>query len=1155
MLELDLDLEADLGIDTVKQAETFAAIREEFSIPARSDLNLRAYNTLEKVVGFVREMRPDLAASSESPAASSESPVASAPVSPSPALPLSPSSSADSIASQVLALVAEQTGYPEDMLEMDLDMEADLGIDTVKQAETFAAIRETFAIPARSDLNLRAYNTLEKVVGFVREMRPDLAASSESPAASSGSPAASAPVSPSPALPLSPSANSIASQVLALVAEQTGYPEDMLELDLDMEADLGIDTVKQAETFAAIRQTFDIPRRDDLNLRAYNTLERVIEFVREMRPDLAVGSQPEVVSQPPAAQALVTPPPQQPQVAHPLAPTSAYRLEDADMMPRRVATAVLRPSLALCKATGVVLDETSRVMVASDEGGVGKSLTGRLRKLGVTVLSLEANKATDLVEKQLAIWLAEGPVQGVYWLPALDAEPAIDEMDLATWRELNRVRVKNLYATMRALYEAVNAPGTFLVAATRMGGLHGYGPEGASAPLGGGVTGFSKAYKRERPDVLVKAVDFEASRKTAQPADLLIAETLSDPGVVEVGYVDDQRFTVTFVEKPAADGSTGLALGRDTVFVVTGAAGGITSEIIADLAANSGGAFYLLDLVAEPRRDDRRIALFRSDKEALKQELIEEMKAAGERPTPAAIEKKLMTIERDEAALRTIETVEAAGGAAHYHSVNLLDGAAVTAVIEDVRQRYGRIDVLVHAGGIEISKILPDKPAEQFNLVYDIKADGFFSLLNAAKGLPIGATVVFSSVAGRFGNNGQTDYSAANDLLCKLTSSLRTTRPDTKGIAIDWTAWGGIGMASRGSLPKIMAMAGIDMLPPEAGVPTVRRELVAGAFRGEIVVGGALGMMAAEYDETGGLDLAKAEEFLTQRRKGAELLMIGEVKAAKLYGGLQVETTLDPAVQPFLFDHAPDEGTPWLPGVMATEALAELATVLVPGYAVTAVTDEQMSGAFKFFRNEPRTLHLNAIISPAGDGQLVAATTLRSITPPAREGLPQREQQHFAANVWLATAAPTTPAITFTPPAVGSLPTTASEIYKVFFHGPAYQVLAGAKVEGMTAVGLMADNLPPNTHPADAKTLLAPRLVELCFQLAALWNLETQNAMGFPLGFASVTAYRQPEEAAGRRLYALLNTADGEHFDVQVVDETGQVYVALRQYRTVARPG
>ncbi|MBP6802786.1 MAG: SDR family NAD(P)-dependent oxidoreductase [Chloroflexi bacterium] len=1151
MLDLDLDMEADLGIDTVKQAETFAAIREEFAIPARSDLNLRAYNTLEKVVGFVKEMRPDLANSSKLEAVGSKPEVTqnkpSAVVAQSPVSNLQ-SSPADPVAAQIIALVAEQTGYPEDMLDLDLDMEADLGIDTVKQAETFAAIRQTFEIPRRDDLNLRTYNTLERVIEFVKEMRPDLAASSEPEAVSSKPEAVSfkpevAQSAPSPISSLQ-SPDPVAAQVLALVAEQTGYPEDMLELDLDMEADLGIDTVKQAETFAAIRQTFDIPRRDDLNLRIYNTLEKVIEFVREMRPDLAASSEPEEIGELQGSNRQL-----------PIANRQSltYRLEDADQMPRRVAVAALRPSLDLCKPTGITLDENSRVIVAMDDSGIGKALTGRLRKLGVAVLSLETSKAADLIEKQLAVWLAEGPVQGVYWLPALDVEPDIDEMDLATWRELNRVRVKNLYTTMRALYESVSAPGSFLVAATRMGGLHGYGPEGASAPLGGAVTGFTKAYKRERPDVLVKAVDFEASRKTAQPADLLIAETLSDPGVVEVGYVEEQRFTVTFVEQPATYGMDGLTLNRDSVFVVTGAAGGITSEIIIDLAAHSGGTFYLLDLVAEPDRGSEKIALFRSDKETLKQQLIAEAKTAGERPTPAFIEKQLATIERDEAALRAIEAVEAAGGTAHYHGVNLLDGPAVAAVVADVRSRYGRIDVLIHAGGIEISKILPDKPAEQFDLVFDIKADGFFSLLNAAKGMDIGATVVFSSVAGRFGNNGQTDYSAANDLLCKLTSSLRTTRPKTKGIAIDWTAWGGIGMASRGSLPKIMAMAGIDMLPPEAGVPTVRRELVANAFKGEIVVGGALGMMAEEFDATGGLDLGKAEAFLTQRREGAKFLMVGNLTGAKLYGGWQAATTLDPKAQPFLYDHAM-EGTPLLPGVMGTETFAQLAALLAPGYHVAAVEQEEFSSPFKFYRLEAQTLWLTAVLTPARGGSLIAHTELWSRRDLGKAG--QQEKRHFTANVRLTPTPLGKPDLSLTPPPANEMDITAEAIYNIYFHGPAYQVLERVKVAGSQAIGLMTADLPPNTQPAEAAALMAPRLIELVFQTAGVWQIRTHGEMALPAAIHSVTTFRQPEAAHGRRLYAVVKALDnGAAYDAQVVDEKGNLYVIVSAYQTVALPG
>ncbi len=1140
MLDLDLDMEADLGIDTVKQAETFAAIRQAFDIARQDNVKLRDYPTLAKVIEFVKTMRPDLAT-----AAPTIQPTPDAvEVRAQHAAPQQPTASdapkADDVAARVLAIVGEQTGYPTEMLDLDLDMEADLGIDTVKQAETFAAIRQAFDIPRQDSIKLRDYPTLAKVIEFVKDMRPDLVATDDKPEPPDPTP------TPTPPAPHEPEASGdtdvIAQKVLAIVGEQTGYPTEMLDLDLDMEADLGIDTVKQAETFAAIRQAFDIPRQDSIKLRDYPTLAKVIEFVKSMRPDLVTTTQTMTVGAQHAA-------PLQP-ITEPTPAVQIGSLEDADRMPRRVPVPSLRPALDLCKPTGVALDATTRAIVVLDRGGVGKALVSRLEKRGVTVLAIEDTLSNEALEAQVRDWLAQGAISGVYWLPALDVEPELDVLDLETWRELNRQRVKQLYITMRVLYDAISAPDTFLISATRLGGLHGYGAEGATAPLGGAVTGFTKAYKRERPGALVKAVDFEASRKTAALADALIAETLTDPGVVEIGYYADNRYTVTLSEQPAADGQPGLTLDNETVFVVTGAAGGITSAIIADLAGASGGIFYLLDLVKTPDANDLNIALFRKDKDALKAKLIEEAKAAGERPTPVIIDKRVMAIERDEAALRAVEAVEAAGGTAHYHSVNLLDGAAVSAVVDDIRQRYGRIDVIVHAGGLEISRSLSEKDAAQFDLVFDVKADGFFSLLNAAKGLPIGAVVAFSSVAGRFGNNGQTDYSAANDLLCKIVSSFRQWRPQTRGIAIDWTAWGGIGMATRGSIPKIMEMAGIEMLSPECGIPTVRRELVAGGFSGEIVVGGKLGVLVDEWDADGGLDPEKATALARENK----YLMIGEVKAAKVYGGIEVETTLDPNEQPFLYDHAID-GTPLLPGVMGTETFAELASLIAPDYHVTAVSDVEFESPFKFYRMEPQTLYLNAAIAPAANGDLIARATLRSVRQP-NANMPVQEKTHFTATIHLSRTPVDQPAIAFEPPVLDSLTTTAETLYKVYFHGAAYQVIERGCVGADNAVTLLRDPLPPNSNPADAASLMHPRLIELLFQTAGMWDIKTNGTMALPLAIGSVTAYGSPDAAAGKRLYGVIQAVDnGAAFDGQVVDESGVVYVTLKGYRTVRLPG
>ena len=358
-------------------------------------------------------------------------------------------------------------------------------------------------------------------------------------------------------------------------------------------------------------------------------------------------------------------------------------------------------------------------------------------------------------------------------------------------------------------------------------------------------------------------------------------------------------------------------------------------------------------------------------------------------------------------------------------------------------------------------------------------------------------------------------------------------------------------MATRGSIPRIMEMAGIDMLPPSAGVPTVRRELVAGGYRGEIVVGGRLGILAAEWDETGGLDVDKAHAWLAAKQP--RLLMLGTITAAKLYGGLQVETTLDPKAQPFLYDHAL-EGTPLLPGVMGTEAFGQLALALAPGYMVAAVYDEQFHAPFKFYRHEPQTLYLSGIAGPSAEG-LVVRAALHSRRELGKPGLPPQDKVHFTARVLLAGEVEV-PTIAFTPPAAETLPITADAIYRVYFHGPAYQVLERANVQGSTAVGLMAANLPPNTSPAGTASVMAPRLIELCFQTAGVWDIRTTGTMALPLGIESVTTYRQPDEAQSQRLYALVEAVDGgDAYHARVVDETGNVYITLKGYRTVDLPG
>ena len=965
LLDMDLDLEADLGIDTVKQAEVFASIREAYDIPFDDTLKLRDYPTLNHVVAFVRE-RSGVAPAAEEPAvapapAAEPTPTAAAPSAeparaPEPAAAGPEPSAApaqDDVTERVLAVVSEETGYPTDLLDMDLDLEADLGIDTVKQAEVFASIREAYDIPFDDTLKLRDYPTLNHVVAFVRE-RSGVAPAAEEPAvapapAAEPTPTAAAPSAeparaPEPAAAgpepsAAPAQDDVTERVLAVVSEETGYPTDLLDMDLDLEADLGIDTVKQAEVFASIRESYDIPFDDTLKLRDYPTLNHVVAFVRER-----AGLREE------------EPAPVAPDEGAPAA--AAQEVGEPKRFPRRVPVPIVRPGLEHCVPTGVSLDSGQRVIVMPDTGGVATALGKKLRKLGVEVLALDP-QAKD-IDGQVKSWTAEGPVHGIYWLPALDAEPPLAELDPEGWTDGLRLRVKLLAVVMRELAEQIEGEGTFLIAGTRLGGRHGYDDAGATSAMGGAVTGFVKSLARERSEALVKAIDFPPSRKTAALADILIEETLRDPGVVEVGHADDLRWAVGLVERPA-EPDPERALGTETVFCVTGAAGSIVSAITADLAAASGGTFHLLDLVEEPDPGDPDLAKFVSDRDGLKRELADRIKERGERPTPKSVERELSKVERARAALDALEAIRAAGGKSYWHQADLTDPEQVSAAIKDVLRDSGRVDALIHCAGLEVSHFLPDKPQSEFDLVFDVKANGWFNLLNALGDAAFGSAVVFSSIAGRFGNGGQTDYAAASDLLCKSISRLRGE--GVRGVAIDWTAWAEIGMASRGSIPKVMEMAGIDMLPPSEGVPVVRRELTAAGPGTEVLVAGALGVMLEERHPTGGLDPKAATEAINAHHGP----MTGRVAGFSSSDGFKVLTELDPTHQAFL-DHHRIEGTPVLPGVMGIEAFAEAAAGLLPDWQVIALEDIELSAPFKFYRDEPRALELQVLHRNGSDG-------------------------------------------------------------------------------------------------------------------------------------------------------------------------------------------
>ncbi len=272
MLELDMDMEADLGIDSIKRVEILGSIQEAYpELPELDPEALSELRTLQQIVDYIKEQASSSGAVAAAPAV--VAPVTSALVnSAAPALDMA------ELKQSMLEVVAEKTGYPVDMLEMDMDMEADLGIDSIKRVEILGSIQESY--PELPELDPEALSELRTLAQIIDYMREQLEAFAPSTAVASGAAAVVPAASVSSAASLN--VEELTSAMLAVVADKTGYPIDMLELNMDMEADLGIDSIKRVEILGAVTEQYpELPELNPEDLAELRTLEEIVNYMKE----------------------------------------------------------------------------------------------------------------------------------------------------------------------------------------------------------------------------------------------------------------------------------------------------------------------------------------------------------------------------------------------------------------------------------------------------------------------------------------------------------------------------------------------------------------------------------------------------------------------------------------------------------------------------------------------------------------------------------------------------------------------------------------------------------------------------------------------------------------------------------------------------------
>ncbi|MFD0356474.1 SDR family NAD(P)-dependent oxidoreductase [Streptomyces sp. NPDC127110] len=567
-------------------------------------------------------------------------------------------------------------------------------------------------------------------------------------------------------------AGEVMDAVLEVVHTRTGYPRDMLDPELDLEADLSIDSIKRVEIIGALADRIGLPREPGGStgsaveeLSRIKTLRGIVDWIVARAvpgsPTAAatVGPEPEPGPEPPAVPAP--------------APLARLRVEAVPL-----AAAAGDPE----ELRGL------RIGIVEDGQGLASALGGALRERGAGVRLLAG---------------AEAGLDGIVDLSALraGAEPVLPGA-------FEGLRQALAGGTGRLLL--VTAPGT----------------------AGAGLHGFARSAALEFPGTLVRAVEVHPKEDPEQTARLLLAELACGAGALDwdgasVGYAaDGTRFARRAV--PAAQAASGraLPLGPDSVVLLTGGARGITARTALALARATGCHVELVGRTPEPPPGEDPFGQAR-DRVALRAALI----ASGLR-TPAEIEAAASRILAAREVRAALDGLAGAAASVRYHRADVTDGAAVRAVVADVRARHGRLDGIVHGAGVLRDGLLREKRAADFAEVFAVKAGGARHLAAAAAEHGTGPAprflALFGSVAGVYGNRGQCDYAAANDALDTLAHAWAESFPG-RVLSVDWGPWAAeAGGMVTPELEREYARRGIPLIAPEAGAAAFLAELADG---------------------------------------------------------------------------------------------------------------------------------------------------------------------------------------------------------------------------------------------------------------------------------------------------------------------------------------
>jgi NAD(P)-dependent dehydrogenase (short-subunit alcohol dehydrogenase family) len=822
----------------------------------------------------------------------------------------------------------------------------------------------------------------------------------------------------------------------------------------------------------------------------------------------------------------------------------------ADRVTERLVIRMLDAPLTGDTKTPVI----SGAAVILGSNAAAQALQQRLQSQGVAAYRLETSDDPEAAKSALdSIWQEHAITHLFLATPHdADADAGLDPSDLET-RKNRGVVVPFVLCQhwLARLRESSLADKAVLYACTALGGDFGISGK-VNAVESGGLTGLIKSLRIEArhigcSDLRLKAIDFASDETPQSIAEAVCNELAGDTPDLEVGIAAGCRRVVRVVPEPL-ELADERPIARSGNWVITGGARGVTALVAHGLGVRFHLKLNLLGTSPLPQIDSAWRDLSETGLKQLKTTIARQARGSGKSPLQAWTEvEKALEIDR------TLRELEEAGVQATYHCCDVTDRAQLSQVLDHIRQADGPIEGVIHGAGITIDAKFPSKKRENIQRTLSTKVDGAAALMALTADDPVQFFVGFGSVAGRFGANGQSDYAAANDMLCKQIDWLRTHRPECTAIGVHWHAWDDAGMAVKPEVKSVFDSMDFALMPSAEGVAHLIRELTTGGSESEVIFTDAQHYreaypvpIVADVQPVDSTAASRPAAQASADDPAAHLPLIDKVCQLQPGNPLLVESRLDPTAEPFLTEHRMAD-RPVLPAVIALEMLAE-ASSLLDGRQVVGFRDVEIHAGLHFNTDDPRIAKIAARVTDGG-----ARCELTSDYYDRRGRLVQADRLAMTATVELAEAPPDLSIPHCGDPSLGWFPMYYSPELPVY-HGPPMRDLKDVFCQYDGSFGRIV--APAISKLAGSRRddgwRISPGVLDACLVACSTFGFVMFEKLGgVPLGFDRLRLANLPrpgEECTVRSYY--LGKDDKEvRFNFVLFGEDHRVILAADGYR------